>query len=111
MSLWLLAWRRFLGDPVGVASAAVVLAFIAVAAASALGWVARDWSEEVGVSYAPPRFLGGRGNRLELSESHSAKRLCRSQSFPGIQNPFHSFAIAFRSVRHWKSFLCAGAHG
>ena len=57
MSLWLLAWRRFLRDPVGVASAAVVLAFIVVAAASALGWVASDWSREAGVSYAPPRFV------------------------------------------------------
>jgi peptide/nickel transport system permease protein len=57
MSLWRLAWRRFMGDAVGVASAAVVLAFIAVAAASAFGWVAKDWSGEVGVSYAPPRFI------------------------------------------------------
>jgi peptide/nickel transport system permease protein len=56
MSLWLLAWRRFLGDPVGVASAAVVLVLVAVALASAVGWLARDWSNEVAVSYAPPRF-------------------------------------------------------
>lgn len=57
MSLWQLAWRRFVRDPLGVASAAVVVAFIALAAASAAGWVARDWSNEVGVSYAPPGFL------------------------------------------------------
>ena len=56
MSLWLLAWRRFVGDPVGVASAAVVLVLVAVALASAVGWLARDWSNEVAVSYAPPRF-------------------------------------------------------
>jgi ABC-type dipeptide/oligopeptide/nickel transport system permease subunit len=58
VSLWHLAWRRFVRDPVGVASAAVVLVFIVLAAASAVGWLARDWSNEVGVSYAPPRFLG-----------------------------------------------------
>ncbi len=57
MSLWLLAWRRFLRDRVGVASAIVVAVFIAVAAASALGWLAADWAREVGVSYAPPRFV------------------------------------------------------
>jgi peptide/nickel transport system permease protein len=57
MSLWLAAWRRLLRDRVGVASLAVVAAFVALAAASAAGWVARDWSREVGVSYAPPRFL------------------------------------------------------
>jgi ABC-type dipeptide/oligopeptide/nickel transport system permease subunit len=58
MSLWHLAWRRLLRDPVGVASAAVVVAFITLALASAVGWVARDWANELGVSYAPPRFLG-----------------------------------------------------
>ena len=57
MSLWLLAWRRFLADRVGVASALVVAVLIAVAGASAAGWLARDWEREVGVSYAPPRFL------------------------------------------------------
>jgi peptide/nickel transport system permease protein len=57
VSLWLLAWRRFLRDRVGVVSLAIVLGFIALMAASAAGWVARDWSEEVGVSYASPRFL------------------------------------------------------
>src|SRR6185503_3106989 len=56
MNLWLLAWQRFLRDPVGVASATVVLAFVAVALASAFGWVAGDWASEVAVSYAPPRF-------------------------------------------------------
>ena len=58
MSLWLLAWQRLRRDRVGVASAAVVLVFILVAAASAAGWIARDWGQEVGVSYAPPRVLG-----------------------------------------------------
>jgi peptide/nickel transport system permease protein len=57
MSLWLLAWRRFARDRVGVASGAIVVAFAAIAAASAAGWIARDWGEEVAVSYAPPRFL------------------------------------------------------
>jgi len=57
VSLWLLAWQRFLRDRVGIASAIVVVVFIAIAAASAAGWVARDWGKEVGVSYAPPRFV------------------------------------------------------
>lgn len=57
MSLWLLAGRRLLRDPVGVTSALVMLAFILIAVASAAGLLARDWSREVGVSYAPPRFV------------------------------------------------------
>lgn len=82
MSLWLLAWRRFVRDPVGVASAAVVLAFIAVAAASAAGWVARDWSKEAGVSYAPPRFLG---TVVEEQAAQAAKAV--PQQDYGIQDP------------------------
>lgn len=82
MSLWLLAWRRFVRDPVGVASAAVVLAFLAVAAASAAGWVARDWSKEAGVSYAPPRFLG---TVVEEQAAQAAKAV--PQQDYGIQDP------------------------
>ena len=57
MSLWQLAWQRLSRDRVGMASAAIVLLFVALALASALGWVARDWSDEVAVSYATPGFL------------------------------------------------------
>ena len=82
MSLWHLAWRRLLRDPVGIASAAVVLAFIVLAAASAAGWVARDWSNELGVSYAPPRFLG---TVVEQHAAQVAKAL--PQEDYGIQDP------------------------
>ena len=57
MSLWLLAGQRLARDRVGLVSGLIVLAFIAIAAASAAGLIARDWSAEVGVSYAPPIFL------------------------------------------------------
>ena len=56
--LWMLAWRRFRRDRVGVGSLAVVTVFCAVVLASAAGWVAGDWSRETGVSYAPPGFVG-----------------------------------------------------
>ena len=82
MSLWHLAWRRLLRDPVGIASAAVVLAFIVLAAASAAGWVARDWANELGVSYAPPRFLG---TVVEQQAAQVAKAL--AQEDYGIEDP------------------------
>jgi ABC-type dipeptide/oligopeptide/nickel transport system permease subunit len=82
VSLWHLAWRRFVRDPVGVASAAVVLVFIALAAASAVGWLARDWSSEVGVSYAPPRFLG---TVVQEQAAQVAKAV--AQEDYGIQDP------------------------
>ena len=82
MSLWLLAWGRLLRDPVGVASAAVVLAFIAVAAASAAGWIAADWSREVGVSYAAPGFL-----RIDAEEHKRETARAMPQHDYGIQDP------------------------
>jgi peptide/nickel transport system permease protein len=56
--VWVLAWRRLQRDRLALACLVVVSLYIAVMAASAAGWIVRDWSEEAGVSYAPPSFLG-----------------------------------------------------
>ncbi|HEV2430664.1 MAG TPA: ABC transporter permease [Burkholderiales bacterium] len=69
MNLWRLGWQRLLQDRVGAVSAAVVLAFLLIAAASAAGLIARDWTEETGVSYAPPAFLGPQANEQAMQAS------------------------------------------
>ncbi|MEK8030897.1 ABC transporter permease [Ideonella sp. DXS29W] len=56
--VWHAAWRRFKGDRVGVVSMVVVLAFLLLIAAAALGLVARQWQQEIGVPNAPPTWLG-----------------------------------------------------
>jgi peptide/nickel transport system permease protein len=56
--VWALAWLRFRRDRIGFASLIVVLGYVAIMLAAAAGWLARDWSEERGVSYAPPTFVG-----------------------------------------------------
>jgi peptide/nickel transport system permease protein len=56
--LWALAWQRLREDRVGLTSFGVLLFFIALVVASAGGLIAGDWSKEVGVSYAPPAFMG-----------------------------------------------------
>jgi peptide/nickel transport system permease protein len=56
--LWTLAWRRLRTDRVGMVSLAIVAAFVVLIVLSATGIVARDWSREVGVNYAPPSFVG-----------------------------------------------------
>jgi peptide/nickel transport system permease protein len=43
---------------VGVASLAIVVFFVALMLASGTGLVAADWEKEVGVSSAPPAFMG-----------------------------------------------------
>jgi len=56
--LWLLVWRRFCRDPVGLAACAVVVFFCGLMAASGLSLIASDWSTEAGINYAPPTFIG-----------------------------------------------------
>ncbi|MGE5339291.1 MAG: ABC transporter permease [Gemmatimonadota bacterium] len=56
--VWIAAWRRLRNDRVGMTSLAVVVAFLLLVLASALGLVAKDWQKEVGVPNAPPTFVG-----------------------------------------------------
>ena len=56
--LWTLAWRRLRADRVGMVSLYVVALFLVMILMSALGLIAKDWSKEVGVNYAPPTFVG-----------------------------------------------------
>ncbi|WP_229420516.1 ABC transporter permease [Pseudoduganella albidiflava] len=56
--LWRLAWRRLRADRLAMAALAVVAGWLVLVALSAAGLVAAGWEREVGVSYAPPSFLG-----------------------------------------------------
>ena len=67
--LWTLAWRRFRRDRLGVFSLVVVMLFLVLALASASGLVASDWGRELGVSYAPPSFVGPDAAVLQPSGS------------------------------------------
>jgi peptide/nickel transport system permease protein len=69
-SVWLLAWRRFRRDRVGMVSFVIVLLYVAVMLAAGIGVLAKDWSEEVALSYAPPTLLGA---DADLSHGEEAK--------------------------------------
>ncbi|MBZ8140398.1 peptide ABC transporter permease [Rubrivivax gelatinosus] len=56
--VWHAAWRRYKADRVGVAALVVVLAFLVLILLSWQGVVAGGWQREVGVSNAPPSFMG-----------------------------------------------------
>src|SRR5262245_15526818 len=58
--VWKTAWRRLVGDRVGVISMWIVLAFLVLVLAAVLGLVARDGQKEVGVPDAPPTIVGAR---------------------------------------------------
>jgi peptide/nickel transport system permease protein len=56
--LWALAWRRLRADKVAMVSLTIVAAFLLLMVLSGTGLVAKNWSKEVGVNYAPPSFVG-----------------------------------------------------
>lgn len=56
--VWRAAWKRLRADRVGLASMAVVLAFIVLIVLTGTGLVAKGWQSEVGVANAPPTFMG-----------------------------------------------------
>ena len=56
--VWRTAMKRLSRDGVGMVSLAVVVIYLLVITAAALGWVASDWRVQRGVSFASPTFLG-----------------------------------------------------
>jgi peptide/nickel transport system permease protein len=83
-SVWALAWRRFRRDRLGFFSLIVVLAYVALVLAVAAGWLARDWQQETGVSFAPPTFLGAQAG---ASETVKALEAAQPVSDYGIPDP------------------------
>ena len=59
---WIALWRRLREDRAGAVSLGIVVAYLVMIAFAAAGLLARGWSEEVGVPYANPSFLGDRPN-------------------------------------------------
>ena len=70
--LWKLAWRRLKRDKVGMVSLVVVLFFILLMIGSFTGLIAKNWSKEVGVSYANPAFMAGAENLEAVKKSTDA---------------------------------------
>jgi oligopeptide transport system permease protein len=69
--LWTLAWRRLKRDKIGMVSLVVVIFFLLMMLGSYAGIVAKNWSKEVGVSYANPTFMAGAEN---LEAQQQAKK-------------------------------------
>src|SRR5207249_1124583 len=61
-SAWTALRRRLQQDRVGAVSLGIVVAYLVMILFAMAGWLARGWSEEVGVPYAHPAFLGERPN-------------------------------------------------
>jgi peptide/nickel transport system permease protein len=70
---WIALWRRLQQDRAGAVSLAIVAAYLLMILLAAAGYLAGGWSEEVGVPYANPAFLGERPN-LEAALAQRAAR-------------------------------------
>lgn len=92
--LWTLAWRRLRADLVAMMSLAVVLLFLLTLALSATGLVASDWSDEVGVNYAPPSFVGAQ-SASERGVSHTPA----AQAEMPPENPLDPLKDVIRQLR------------
>jgi len=56
--VWSAAWRRLRSDRVGLVSLVIVGAFLLLILLAALGLVAGNWQQEIGLPNAPPGFMG-----------------------------------------------------
>ena len=78
--LWALTWKRLKADRLAMFSLGIVVLFLGLLVFSASGFVASDWSKEVGVHYAPPDFVGSQS-------SYTADELAETDAVPVREIP------------------------
>jgi oligopeptide transport system permease protein len=81
-SAWTALWRRLQQDRIGAVSLGIVIAYLVMILFAMAGWLAGGWSDEVGVPYANPAFLGERPNL----EAALAKRMEHKGKIPDLQD-------------------------
>src|SRR3954466_6103561 len=79
---WTALGRRLQQDRVGAISLGIVLVYLVMILFAMAGWLAGSWSEEVGVPYANPAFLGDRPNL----EAALAKRSEHRGKMPDLRD-------------------------
>ncbi len=96
-SAWVLAFRRFARDPVGVISAVIVLCFFGLALATSVGWLAADWQVQKAVGFAVPSLLNSGTQNAEVGKSAAAPAL--SQTAPRQLNEYDLLAPVLAQLR------------
>src|SRR5205085_3272500 len=67
-SVWAEAWMRLKRDRVGMVSLYVVAVFMVLVLLAQVGVIASGWSEESGLPFAPPTFVGPDAAVQELAK-------------------------------------------
>jgi peptide/nickel transport system permease protein len=108
--LWALAWRRLRADRVAMVSLAIVAAFILLMVLSGTGLIAKDWSREVGVNYAPPSFVGADAETPANTASPTASSRSSAESEAPTELPVEDpLAEALAAIRGETKKSDAGA--
>ncbi len=98
--LWALAWRRLTADGVAMVSLAIVAAFLLLMVLSGTGLIAKDWSREVGVNYAPPSFVGADaetpGNAAAPTASSASSAESEAPTELPVEDPLAEALAAIR---------------
>jgi peptide/nickel transport system permease protein len=93
--LWALAWRRLRGDKIAMGAMVVVALYLLMLVLSYTGAIASDWDREVGVSYAPPTFVG--------AQAATEKEAAGEADAPPPENPLDPLKDIIRELRGAKS--------
>lgn len=91
-SLWVLAWRRLRADRVAMISLAIVSAFLLMLVLSLSGLLAADWSQEIGVNYAPPSFVGA-DVEADADTEENATAIAQKSNKPENITAFNDYGI------------------
>ncbi len=98
--LWALAWRRLRADRVAMVSLAIVAAFLLLMVLSGTGLIAKNWSKEVGVNYAPPSFVGADaetpGNAAAPAASSASSAESEAPTELPVEDPLADALAAIR---------------
>lgn len=88
--LWRLAMHRLKADRIAMASLFIVLSFFLMLVLSMTGLIAKDWNNEVAVSYAPPTFIDIDQKVIDRStviEQSTINQSSKQIDYYGIQDP------------------------
>jgi peptide/nickel transport system permease protein len=94
--LWTLAWRRLQRDRVGMAALAVVAFYFVIVLLALSGWIAPDWTREVGINYAPPTWVGGEPD--ETARVAAASQPATPTDLYGLADPLGPVLAAIQAA-------------
>ncbi|MFZ6755244.1 ABC transporter permease [Undibacterium sp. Dicai25W] len=102
LGLWALAWRRLRADKVAMVGLTIVAAFLLTIALSSSGFIAADWEQETGVSYAPPSFTSSTDS-IDSNQHDSPTSKHSAVQAEVTDNPLDPIRDVIKSLRQQEN--------